>query len=467
MTPRGSGEGMGTSPTTSDPPAPDRTIRGRYRVLHRLGAGASAQTFACFDSERERKVAIKELRTGGIESWKHVEMFEREARVLASLRHHGIPEIYDFFEDEHEGAGMQLYLVQELIEGPSLLERIHRAPALGEADVLDIVLGVLDILDYLHGRMPPVYHRDIKPSNIVLRPSGAPVLVDFGGVCHGWRPEQTGGSTVTGTYGYMPPEQLMGRVSPQSDLYALGATMLHVVTGRDPTEFDFDSGRLNVPEDIAVRPALRRAIDGLLAPAPRDRPRAAKQVRTLLFDAAHGPTNASPTQALVPARRTGSVPAVVGADAPHWIDTGAPPRDPKGPFADVYHNLMQPLAHTGSAVGAGKVLAWALYGFAALATLGIVPAVYRAHVLGRRRRYEDVFRHGIQVEGTIVSVHGSEEYNFHATIGYEYIVAGQTYRAFIKYGMSLKNYWMLGDRVAVLHLPDDPGRSCIVFRRGR
>lgn len=449
------GEGMETQ----------RTIRGRYRVLHRLGAGASAQTFACFDSEREREVAIKELRTDGVESWKQVEMFEREARVLASLRHHGIPEIYDFFEAEHAGAGIQLYLVQELIEGPSLLERIHRAPALGEADVLDIVLGVLDILDYLHGRMPPVYHRDIKPSNIVLRASGAPVLVDFGGVCHGWRPEQTGGSTVSGTYGYMPPEQLMGRVSPQSDLYALGATMLHVVTARDPTEFDFDSGRLNVPEDIALRPALRRAIDGLLAPAPRDRPRSAKQVRALLFDAAHESADTSPTQALE--RRASSVRAVVGADAPHWIDTGAPPRDPNGPFADVYHNLMGSRARMGSATGVGKVLAWALYGIIALGSLGIAPAVYRVHVLGRRRRYDDVFRYGVQVEGTIVSVQGSEEYNLQATIGYEYHVAGQAYRAFIKYEMSLKPYWLIGDRVAVLHLPDDPGRSCIVFRRGR
>ncbi len=205
--------------------APERIIRERYRVLHPLGEGSSARTLACLDLVEERHVAVKELRVGQLESWKQVEMFEREAKALAGLRHQGIPEIHEFFEHEELGAGLTLYLVQELIDGPALQSRIGQAPLLGESDVLDIALGVLDILEYLHGRTPPLYHRDIKPSNIVLRKSGAPVLVDFGGVCHGWRPEQSGGSTVTGTYGYMPPEQLMGRVSPQSDLYALGATL--------------------------------------------------------------------------------------------------------------------------------------------------------------------------------------------------------------------------------------------------
>jgi hypothetical protein len=165
---------------------------------------------------------------------------------------------------------------------------------------------------------PPLYHRDIKPSNIVLRRSSAPVLVDFGGVCHGWRPEQSGGSTVTGTYGYVPPEQLMGRVSPQSDLYALGATLLYVVTGREPTDFDFDGGRLSVPDEIDLRPSLRRAIDAMLAPAPRDRPRTAKQVRAVLLGAAVEAPSA-PSRALVPARRADAS-RVGGHDAPRWLD---------------------------------------------------------------------------------------------------------------------------------------------------
>jgi tRNA A-37 threonylcarbamoyl transferase component Bud32 len=443
------------------PEPPERIIRERYRVLHLLGEGASARTLACHDLVEDRRVAIKELRAGKLESWKHMEMFEREAKALAGLRHHGIPAIHDFFEHEEPSGGLTLYLVQELVDGPSLEVRIGQAPLLGESDVLDITLGVLDILEYLHGRTPPLYHRDIKPSNIVLRGTGAPVLVDFGGICHGWRPEQSGGSTVTGTYGYMPPEQLMGRVSPQSDLYALGATLLYVVTGREPTDFDFDAGRLSVPEAIELRPSLRRAIDAMLAPAPRDRPRTAKEVRGILLGV-EAPVAAS-SRALVPVRR-GGPPAVMGGDAPRWIDVGPPPRDPHGELADVYRNLIEPLDDTRESTGLMRVLGRSLYVVLGVFTLGVVPAVYYAHVRKRRRRYDPVFRNGVRVDGTIVSVEGSEQYNMYATIGYEYEVQDQVFRAFIDYPVKLKRYWTIGDRVAVLHDPDDPVMSCVVFR---
>jgi serine/threonine protein kinase len=446
--------------------APERIIRERYRVLHQLGEGSSARTLACLDLVEDRRVAVKELRVGLLESWKQVEMFEREAKALAGLRHHGIPEIHEFFEHEEPGAGLTLYLVQELIDGPALQGRIGQAPLLGESDVLDIALGVLDILEYLHGRTPPLYHRDIKPSNIVLRQSGAPVLVDFGGVCHGWRPEQSGGSTVTGTYGYMPPEQLMGRVSPQSDLYALGATLLYVVTGREPTDFDFDGGRLSVPESIDLRPSLRRAIDAMLAPAPRDRPRTARQVRAVLLGAAgEAPPPPGPAQALVPVRR-GELTKVGGHDAPRWIDLGSPPRDPAGDFADVYHSLVEPLDTMQDASRLARAAARSGYVLLGIISLGIIPAIYYSHVHNRKRRYEPLFRRGVQTAGTIVSIQGSEQYNLFATIGYEYEVGGETFRAFIDCAVVLKRYWSVGDRVAVLHDPDVPALSCIVFRRG-
>lgn len=441
----------------------ERIIRDRYRVLHLLGEGASARTLACLDLVEDRKVAIKELRVGQLDTWKHMEMFEREAKALAGLRHHGIPAIHDFFEHDEPGRGVTLYLVQELVDGPSLHERIGQAPLLGEVDVVAIALAVLDILEYLHGRTPPLYHRDIKPSNIVLRGSGVPVLVDFGGVCHGWRPEQSGGSTVTGTYGYMPPEQLMGRVGPQSDLYALGATLLYVVTGRQPTELDFDAGRLSVPETIELRPALRRAIDAMLAPAPRDRPRSAKEARAILLDAAPEPT-ATTTRALVPVRRSGP-PAVIGGDAPRWVDVGPPPRAPNGPLSDVYLNLVQPLDDSRDASLPMQILGYAFFGLIGVVTLGIVPTVYFAHVRKRRRRYAPLFRDGLATDGTIVSMQGSEQYNMFMTVGFEYEARGEVYRGFIDYAVKLQRYWAIGDRVAVLYDAEEPGRSCIVFRR--
>lgn len=253
----------------------------------------------------------------------------------------------------------------------------------------------------------------------------------------------------------------MGRVSPQSDLYALGATLLYVVTGREPTDFDFDAGRLSVPEAIELRPSLRRAIDAMLAPAPRDRPRTAKEVRGILLGV-EAPAAAS-SRALVHVRR-GGPPAVMGGDAPRWIDVGPPPRDPHGELADVYRNLIEPLDDTRESTGLMRVLGRSLYVVLGVFTLGVVPAVYYAHVRKRRRRYDPVFRNGVRVDGTIVSVEGSEQYNMYATIGYEYEVQGQVFRAFIDYPVKLKRYWTIGDRVAVLHDPDDPVLSCVVFR---
>jgi hypothetical protein len=99
-------------------------------------------------------------------------------------------------------------------------------------------------------------------------------------------------------------------------------------------------------------------------------------------------------------------------------------------------------------------------------TLGILPAIYYNHVHNRKRRYEPLFRRGVQTAGTIVSIQGSEQYNLLATVGYEYEVGGETFRAFMDCAIKLKRYWSVGDRVAVLHDPEVPALSCIVFRRG-
>jgi len=201
----------------------------RYEVIRVLGTESSARTLLCSDLTDGRRVAVKELHFRHAESWKHPELFEREASVLSKLDHPGIPKVHDFSPARDDAT--TLYIVQDFIEGTSLHERMASGPLLGRPEVVDLATGMLDVLEYLHGRVPPVLHRDIKPSNILLRPAGPPVLVDFGGVLFGWRPPGAVGTTVVGTFGYMPPEQLVGQAGPTSDLYALGATLLHVVTG--------------------------------------------------------------------------------------------------------------------------------------------------------------------------------------------------------------------------------------------
>src|SRR6185503_314055 len=119
---------------------------------------------------------------------------------------------------------------------------------------------LLGVLDYLHSRVPPVLHRDIKPANLIVRPDGSIARVDFGAVRNVFRSPDEDGSTVVGTHGYMPYEQYMGQASPASDLYALGATLLHLITGRGPSEFATRDGAVEVPADLPGGPVLRNVV---------------------------------------------------------------------------------------------------------------------------------------------------------------------------------------------------------------
>jgi serine/threonine protein kinase len=133
---------------------------------------------------------------------------------------------------EHFEENGALYLVMEKIEGQSLAALTSRGGALSRADVVRFLRDAASVLEYLHGRSPPVIHRDINPKNVIRRPDGSYALVDFGAVRDRLKPE--GGSTVVGTFGYMAPEQLQGRALPATDVYSVGATALRLLTGREP-----------------------------------------------------------------------------------------------------------------------------------------------------------------------------------------------------------------------------------------
>lgn len=436
----------------------DRIIAERYRVLRILGEGAHAQTLACEDLQEGRTVAVKELRIDRVGDWKHVELFRREAQVLRLVSHPGVPRVFDVF-DREDGPRTAFYLVQELIEGRTLREHIEQGPLLGEDEIVRITDGILEILAHLHGRIPPIYHRDIKPSNIMVRPDGSPVLIDFGGVCFGWRAPDKPGTTVVGTFGYMPPEQLVGQVSPRTDLYALGATLLHVVSGAPPHEYSFDTGRIELPRDLPIRSTLRDLIRALLEPAPRARPESANAARRML---AANAAEAAPTTALV---RANATPAVLAGDAPQYIDIGPPPRDPKGPFAEVHDTLVDPLNALRTAESrAGYIGAVLMLGLMGLFTFGILPGWYASDRKQRRRRYARLFREGELVRGSIVAVVNHGENSYYGTFKYEYEVSAIRYRGFMHYPATLLRYFSDGDPVAVLYDPAEPADSCFVFR---
>lgn len=221
---------------------------GRYVVVASLGAGSQGETLEAVDKREGRPVAIKRFTIRGARSWKDVELAEREAAVLSSLSHPSLPRYIEHFEEN--GA---LYLVMEKIEGETLQARRKRGAALDQAQVTRFLREAGACLRYLHSQAPPVVHRDIKPGNVILRPDGSYCLVDFGSVRDRLKPE--GGSTVVGTFGFMAPEQFQGRARPSSDVYAVGATALSLLTGREPEDLPHQGLRLD------VEGALRGQVD--------------------------------------------------------------------------------------------------------------------------------------------------------------------------------------------------------------
>jgi serine/threonine protein kinase len=199
---------------------------GRFVILGVLGEGAQAKTYEALDKRHGAAVALKRFSVRGANSWKDVELAEREASVLATLSHPLLPRYIAHFEED--GA---LFLAMEKMEGSTLLA-LRTAGQFQRRDVLAFLNDMAATLDYLHGRVPPIIHRDIKPSNVLRRPDGRYVIVDFGSVAHVLKPG--GGSTVVGTFGYMAPEQFQGRALRATDLYAVAATALAMLTGQDP-----------------------------------------------------------------------------------------------------------------------------------------------------------------------------------------------------------------------------------------
>lgn len=243
------------------------TLRdGRFVVLGRLGLGSQGETFDANDTLAGRDVAIKRFDVRGAQAWKDVELAEREARVLQSLSHPKLPGYIDHFESD--GA---LYLVMEKIEGESLASLHARGVALREPEIVKLLTDASDVLDYLRGRVPPVIHRDLKPGNVIRRTDGSFAFVDFGAVREKLRPR--GGSTVVGTFGYMAPEQFQGRALPASDVYAIGATAVAMLTGREPEDLPHRGLAIDVRSALRglATPALADVLGQMLTPDPENR----------------------------------------------------------------------------------------------------------------------------------------------------------------------------------------------------
>ncbi len=278
----------------------DELLKYGYQVQTEIGKGANAITYRAHSLQTNQEVAIKVISLRQVRDWKIIELFEREAKVLASLNHPKIPKYINYLTIDTT-TDRFFVIIQELAIGQSLQDLYEQGWRPDEQEIKHIAMQLMEILAYLHNLNPPVIHRDIKPANVIYQLDERKVfLVDFGAVQDVYRNTFSHGRTFVGTMGFIAPEQYSGSISFASDLYSLGATIVYLITGMNPA--DIPQSRLRIDwrrvTMIDISDDFGEWIDTLLEPIPEDRGSSSAEVLQLLKGKKHDyfglRTNSSP-----------------------------------------------------------------------------------------------------------------------------------------------------------------------------
>ncbi|MCW3815141.1 serine/threonine protein kinase [Micromonospora sp. DR5-3] len=334
-------------------------LSGRYRLDDRVATGGMGDVWRATDLVLGRQVAVKVLLPALVSDPDFIARFRAEARIMASLRHPGVVQVFDCGEDELPDGGRADYLVMEFVEGEPLSRRIQEAGHLEVAETMSIVAQVAQALQAAHAR--GIVHRDVKPSNLLVQQDGAVVLVDFGVARSTNVTSITSTNAVPGTALYMAPEQAAGRpVSGATDIYALGAVAYCCLTGSPPFTGDnplqvavrhLDDEPPELPADIPqpVRDLVARA----LAKDPADRyPDGAAMAAAARAAMAGAPT------AMVPVALRGAVGPATRDDptlaAPLAMVAPAGRRGRRGTLVGALAAVLVALTALGAALGAAR-----------------------------------------------------------------------------------------------------------------
>jgi hypothetical protein len=425
-------------------------LNDRYQIERILGEGALGRTMLATDVDSSAQVAVKELLPSRMKRWKDYDLFHRECRTLRTLNHRGIPAYHDDFviESEDPSTPSRLFLVQEYIDGDELQELLDAGEEFDEERVRQIARDVLDILDYLHTLNPPVIHRDLKPANLILGKDGRVRLIDFGAVREAITADGVG-STIVGTFGYMPPEQYAGGSCAATDLFALGATCVQLLTRRPPGELFDGLHEFRIPDDLPVTLGFERLLLKLTEPEVELRYQSASEV----LDELNQGFLMVPREAI-----TGALPI------PHEIVPA--PRPPPGfHLRDAYHGFSHLavvlLASMGIVLSFAFPVAaltstqpaWAFVGF-----FGTVMTGAMAAAVSKKARNEiSVYRGGTYALGEVTGRFLSTSSAAGTHLTYRYRIADGTYQHGCIATVD-KAYRELcpGDPVGVIYLPDEP-----------
>jgi serine/threonine protein kinase len=252
-----------------------KVLNGRYEIVRRIGGGGMGAVYLAKDRNLgEASRAVKEMIESHIDDAQHekaIADFKRESLLLTELEHPSIPTVYDYFYDDQSE---RFYLVMKFIPGSDLSSKLRHAAG-GRIDELTVTewgIQVADVLEYLHTRPQPIIYRDLKPANLMIDSNNNRImLIDFG--IARWVNKKEKGVTAVGTMGYAPPELFSGQADARVDIYSLGATLFHLLTGSDPQDnplliFDFTKN----PRPRQINPALSTEIERILTRAVEYKP---------------------------------------------------------------------------------------------------------------------------------------------------------------------------------------------------
>lgn len=270
--------------TLSGNSSPMMLLNSRYEIVREIGQGGYSVVYVAKDKRRKnRLVAIKQINLRSLSPRQVIEAtdtFNREVKLLSSLKHRSLPRIYEHFTDPDHW-----YLVMEYIKGETLEDYLHktRQSPLSVKEVTTLGIRLCKVLNILHRQNPPIIFRDVKPANIMRAPRGRLYLIDFG-IARRFSPEKNKDTQPLGSPGYAPPEQYgRAQTTGQSDIYSLGATLSELLTGHDPLD------TATAPAAGQPMPAkLRQLLDAMLEHDASKRPQNVKEVQWQLRRIKHG-----------------------------------------------------------------------------------------------------------------------------------------------------------------------------------
>ncbi|MBQ8625866.1 MAG: serine/threonine protein kinase, partial [Agathobacter sp.] len=208
-------------------------VDGKYKILTKVGQGGMSVVYLAINEKANKQWAVKEVRKDGIKDFEVVKQgLVAETDILKKLNHPNLPSIIDVIDTDDS-----FIIIMDYIQGNSLNKALEEYGAQPQENVIEWAKQLCDVLGYLHTRTPAIIYRDMKPANVMLKPDGNVTLIDFG-TAREFKEKNLADTTCLGTVGYAAPEQFggMGQTDARTDIYCLGATLYHLVTGMNPCE---------------------------------------------------------------------------------------------------------------------------------------------------------------------------------------------------------------------------------------